>query len=339
MAVSAEQEALAVSAGQETSAASAENAIDQLLNRTAKAGVHLGLAQIKQLLAHLDSPHHALPIVHVAGTNGKGSVCAYLSSVLTQAGYRVGRYTSPHLVSWIERIHIDETPIAPATLLALLHTVTETVAAHNLAPTQFELITAAAWLHFAQQQVDLAIMEVGLGGRLDATNCCDRPLATAITSIGRDHWQRLGPTLKDIAREKAGILKPGVPAVVGPVSEEAAAAITQRSQAVGCPLLWVTPSTPALSPDPDRPGVWARFTPPSETHLNAPPQTFIPLTYPLALLGAHQYSNSAVAIALLQLLQNQGWAIPTEAIQKGMGKAQLARPTAVGQLAGHPAAN
>ncbi|MGF1535068.1 MAG: bifunctional folylpolyglutamate synthase/dihydrofolate synthase [Elainellaceae cyanobacterium] len=299
---------------------SAEEAVNQLLQRTAKAGVHLGLTQITQLLARLGDPHQAVPIVHVAGTNGKGSVCAYLSSALTQAGYCVGRYTSPHLVSWTERICINEEPIASEVLLELLHKVTETAATHDLAPTQFELITAVAWLHFAQQRVDIAVMEVGLGGRLDATNICDRPLATAITSIGRDHWQRLGPTLAHIAGEKAGILKPGVPAVVGPVPEEAAAVITQRSQTVGCPLIWVSsavacpgplsPKTPQKDPQRN----WAEFLPPSSA--------FSSLTYPLGLLGTHQYANSAVAIALLQLLQAQGWAIPTKAIQAGLGQAQ-----------------
>ncbi|MGF1515395.1 MAG: bifunctional folylpolyglutamate synthase/dihydrofolate synthase [Elainellaceae cyanobacterium] len=298
----------------------ADDRLDQLLQRTARAGVHLGLAQIEQLLARLGNPHHAVPIVHVAGTNGKGSVCAYLAAVLTQAGYRVGRYTSPHLVSWTERICIDEVPIDAETLHDILCSAAETAAAHALAPTQFELITAAAWLHFAQQAVDIAVVEVGLGGRLDATNVCDRPLATAITSIGRDHWQRLGPTLADIAGEKAGILKPGVPAVVAPVPKEAAAVIAERSREVGCPLIWVSPAAPAPAYNlqsgpqngPKRGQTWAKFLPPSND--------FSPITYPLALLGPHQYANSAVAIALLQLLQRQGWSISTQDMQVGMGK-------------------
>ncbi|MGB3612195.1 MAG: folylpolyglutamate synthase/dihydrofolate synthase family protein [Elainellaceae cyanobacterium] len=292
----------------------AEATLNQLLERTARAGVHLGLEQVRQLLDKLDCPHHSVPVVHVAGTNGKGSVCAYLSSVLTQAGYRTGRYTSPHLVSWTERICIDERSISSQALYQLLHTVTQTAATHGLSPTQFELVTAAAWLYFAQQAVDIAIVEVGLGGRLDATNVCDRPLATAITTIGWDHWQRLGPTLADIAGEKAGILKPGVPAVVGPLPAAAADVITQRSQTIGCPMAWVHPAHPAPSPasSPASGMPWVSFVPPSDL--------FSPLTYPVGLLGSHQHINSAIAIALLQLLQGQGWDITPEAIQIGMAQ-------------------
>jgi len=288
-----------------------ETTINHLLTRAAKPGVHLGLAQIRQLLACLNNPHHLVPIVHVAGTNGKGSVCAYVSSVLTQAGYRVGRYTSPHLVSWTERICINERPISPQNLSHRLQTVTQTATAHDLYPTQFEIITAAAWLHFAQELVDIAIVEVGLGGRLDATNICDRPLATAITSIGRDHWQRLGPTIADIAGEKAGIFKPAVPAVVAPLPTAAAAVVARRSQEVGCPVTWIAPAQPS----PEGAGLesspaWASFVPPSEQ--------FSPLTYPMGLLGPHQYVNSAVAIALLQILQTQGWDLSLNAIRAGM---------------------
>ncbi|MEO0407460.1 MAG: folylpolyglutamate synthase/dihydrofolate synthase family protein [Cyanobacteria bacterium P01_A01_bin.135] len=285
-----------------------EATLTQFLRQTTKAGVFLGLDQSRRLLAAVGEPHRAVPMVHVAGTNGKGSVCAYVASALRQAGYRVGRYTSPHLVSWTERICIDDQPIAPQKLLDLLTDLQQTAAHHGLAPTQFELVTAAAWLHFAQQKVDVAVMEVGLGGRLDATNVCDRPLATTITSIGRDHWQRLGPTLADIAREKAGIFKPGVPAAIAPLPPEAAAVVRNRAAAVDCPLVWVTPSAP--SPTANSPT--ARFLPPSPE--------FSPLTYPLALPGAHQYSNSAVAIALLQLLRQQGWEIPDDAIQAGMAQ-------------------
>src|SRR6476646_9084330 len=197
--------------------------VDALLNRFGHFGVHLGLERIQRLLAELGNPHQQVPIIHVAGSNGKGSTCAYLSAVLTEAGYRVGRYTSPHLVDWCERICLNEQPIAPEVLAQVLQQVEAAIAPDQPSPTQFEVITAAMWLYFAQQQVDIAVVEVGLGGRLDATNVCDRPLVSVITSISREHWQRLGPTIADIAGEKAGILKPNCPAVVGPLPPEAQA--------------------------------------------------------------------------------------------------------------------
>jgi dihydrofolate synthase/folylpolyglutamate synthase len=173
--------------------------IDSILKPFQRFGVHLGLERIQQLLVNLGNPHHKVPIIHVAGTNGKGSVCAYLSSILTEAGYRVGRYTSPHLVNWTERICLNEQPVSPEQLKQLLLQVQNAISENTESPTQFEVITAAAWLYFAQSEVDIAVVEVGLGGRLDATNVCDRPLVTIITSISREHWQQLGPTLADIA--------------------------------------------------------------------------------------------------------------------------------------------
>jgi dihydrofolate synthase/folylpolyglutamate synthase len=192
--------------------------IDEILKEFEHFGVNLGLERIKLLLAELGNPQTKVPIIHVAGTNGKGSVCAYLSAILTAAGYRVGRYISPHLVDWTERICLNEKPIAREEFVSLLEEIKATIRNRVSAapcPTQFEVITAAAWLYFAQQQVDIAVMEVGLGGRLDATNVCDRPLVSIITSISWEHWQRLGPTIAHIAREKAGILKPGCPAICG----------------------------------------------------------------------------------------------------------------------------
>ncbi len=197
---------------------SCQQAVESQLQTYARFGVDLGLERIELVLANLGNPHHRVPIIHVAGSNGKGSVCAYLSAVLTAAGYRTGRYTSPHLINWTERICIDDQPISWADLQTNLAAVEEAVSSADPIPTQFEIFTAAAWHYFAAQQVDVAVVEVGLGGRLDATNVCDRPLATVIVSISRDHWQRLGNTLAKIAREKAGILKPGVAAIGRPSS-------------------------------------------------------------------------------------------------------------------------
>jgi dihydrofolate synthase / folylpolyglutamate synthase len=286
--------------------------INVLLDRFTHFGVELGLERIQRLLAALGNPQEQVPIVHVAGSNGKGSVCAYLSSVLTEAGYRVGRYTSPHLVTWCERICINQKEITAIELYQLLQTVIAAIDPNASSPTQFEVITAAAWLYFAQQQVEIAVIEVGLGGRLDATNVCDRPLVSIITSLSLEHCQKLGPTLTHIAREKAGILKPHCPAVIAPQPPEATTALTQRLTQLNCPTLWVTPST-------DLGNDWAEY-PPSLDPLSRLTPHASRLQYPLPLPGLHQLTNSAVAIAALQILQQQGWQITEAHIIQGMAK-------------------
>ncbi|MGK7874348.1 MAG: folylpolyglutamate synthase/dihydrofolate synthase family protein [Xenococcaceae cyanobacterium] len=277
--------------------------IDSLLKPFQRFGVHLGLERIERLLADLGNPHHLIPIIHVAGTNGKGSVCAYLCAVLTEAGYKVGRYTSPHLVDWTERICLNEQPISAAVLEQVLLQIQQAINPERESPTQFEVITAAAWLYFAQSHVDVAVMEVGLGGRLDATNVCHNPLLSIITSISREHWQNLGPTLADIARQKAGILKPGCPAVIGNLPSEAKKVVASRINQLNCPAIWVQPAIALNSENVKE--RWASYQ---------------GINYPLPLLGEVQLMNSAIAIASLQILQQQGWKIPEPAIQTGMAK-------------------
>ncbi len=277
-----------------------EQQIQRLLDPFGRFGVELGLDRIQRLLNDLGNPQDRVPLVHVAGTNGKGSVCAYLSAVLAAAGYQVGRYTSPHLVSWRERITVNEKPIDTDMLMVRLEQVIAAIDPAQPSPTQFEVFTAAAWLHFAETSVDLAVMEVGLGGRLDATNVVDAPLVSIITSLSREHWQRLGPTLADIAREKAGVLKPGRPAIVGPLPPEAKAVVQVRLEELGCPAVWPAPAVPESKGQ-------ARYG---------------DVTYPLALLGDHQLVNSAVAIAALQSLRHQGWEIADGAIAQGMAQAR-----------------
>ncbi len=283
----------------------AETAINQKLARYGRFGVHLGLERIQRLLAAIGQPHLRVPMIHVAGTNGKGSVCAYLSSVLTQAGYRVGRYTSPHLVSWCERICLNEQAIAPADLAQVLTTVEAAIDPAAETPTQFEVLTAAAWLYFAQQAVDVAVVEVGLGGRLDATNVVATPLVTVITSLSREHWQRLGPTLADIAGEKAGILKPQRPAVVGPLPPEAEAVVQRRAATVQAPLIRPQPAQMTTIGE-------AVYRHDDTTHL----------TYTVPFAGTHQLTNSAIAIATLYALRAQGWHLTDAAIQQGMAQAR-----------------
>ena len=273
--------------------------IDLLLQPFQRFGVNLGLDRIEKLLAELGNPHHQVPIIHVAGTNGKGSVCAYLASILTAAGYQVGRYTSPHLVTWTERICLNQQPISTAVLEELLLQIQAAINPHQESPTQFEVITAAAWLYFAQQAVDVAVMEVGLGGRLDATNVCDRPLVSAITSLSLEHQKNLGATLAAIAGEKAGILKANCPAVIGKLPPEARAVVAAKIEELNCPATWVEPAVKLPLAG------WAKYQ---------------EIEYPLPLLGDVQLTNSAVAIAAIQVLQKQGWQISTKAIQEGMAK-------------------
>lgn len=277
-----------------------------LISRYERFGIHLGLERIQYLLDQIGQPHLQVPIIHVAGTNGKGSVCAYLSSVLTAAGYRVGRYTSPHLVDWTERICINNQPIETSALTKLLVDLEAEMALIPLPSplTQFEVITTLAWQYFAQQQVDLAVIEVGLGGRLDATNVCAQPLVSVITSLSREHWQRLGPTLADIAGEKAGILKAQRPAVVGPLPPEAAAVVQAKIQQLNCPVIW---------PQPARRVEASHATPDT-----LPWAESAGVRFPLSLPGEIQLTNTAVAIATLQQLRLQGWQISDEAIIAGM---------------------
>ena len=272
--------------------------IDSLLQPFQRFGVNLGLERIKNLLEILGNPQDKIPIIHVTGTNGKGSVCAYLSSILSTAGYKVGRYISPHLIDWTERISINGENIETATLENLLKDIQSLIDPQQESPTQFEVITAAAWLYFAREKVDIAVMEVGLGGRLDATNVCAQPLVTVITSISREHWQNLGPTVADIAGEKAGILKANCAAVIGQLPESAQGVVRERIKLLNCP----TVSVEAAEKIADNRAKYQG------------------LEYPLSLAGDFQLTNSAIAIAVVNILRQQGWQISDEVVQEGMAK-------------------
>jgi dihydrofolate synthase/folylpolyglutamate synthase len=206
-------------------------------------GSRLGVNRMRLLAARIRNPERAQPCFHIAGTNGKGSTSAMIEAIQRAQGRRTGLYTSPHLVAIGERIQVDRRPLSDNAVVALAERLRphyEAIRAEDPenAPTFFELITAAALLEFAERKVDVAILETGLGGRLDATNVC-APEVCVITSIGLDHQEYLGPTLAAIAAEKAGIIKPGVPCVVGDVPPEADAVIVARAREVGAPLHFV----------------------------------------------------------------------------------------------------
>jgi len=288
----------------------------------------LKLERMKELLARLDSPHDGLAIVHVAGTKGKGSTAAMLGAVLSAAGYRTGMFTSPHLDRIEERIAINGQPCSPDELVELVERVRPAVEAMDEAagpdeadedgPTYFEIIAAMAMLHFARCQVDAAILEVGLGGRLDATNVC-HPRVCAITSIGFDHTKQLGNTLESIAREKAGIVKSGIPVVSGVTENAPRDVIRQICGERGSPLS-------ELGVDFD-----FQYHPPChvETNSESGSLDFQSATaYPqfnhqdlsLRLLGRHQAANAAVALAVLGELEKTGWEIPEHAVRKGLAE-------------------
>lgn len=203
--------------------------------------IDLSLGRVERLLGKLGNPHLKLPpVVHIAGTNGKGSVTAYLKAMLEAAGARVHAYTSPHLVRFHERIELagpggKAAPIAEDTLVDVLMRTLETNARDDV--TQFEITTAAAFLAFAEHPADVLLLEVGLGGRLDATNVIDKPALDVITPISLDHSEKLGATLGKIAAEKAGILRPGVPAVISQQEPEAEDVIRAEALKLGTPLI------------------------------------------------------------------------------------------------------
>jgi dihydrofolate synthase/folylpolyglutamate synthase len=278
------------------------SSLEDLLKPFHHFGVNLGLSRIEALLDKLGNPHLQVPIVHIAGTNGKGSVCAYLASILTESGYKVGRFISPHLIDWTERISINRVPISESEFAKLIIETQQHISPDQETPTQFEVITAVAWLYFSRNNVDIAVIEVGLGGRLDATNVCPQPLINIITSISKEHWQVLGDTITKITTEKAGILKPNCPAVIGILPSEAEAVVKTRIKELNCPNIWVES---AIRKEKNR-------------------AVYNGIEYDLPLLGDVQLINSAVAIAAIQLLQKQGWKITDTDIQKGMVKTRWA---------------
>jgi len=248
--------------------------------------IDLTLERIERLLADLGHPERRVPpVIHVAGTNGKGSVVAYLRAALEAAGRRVHVYTSPHLVRFHERIRLAGRLIDEDALARLLDEVEAVNASRPI--TFFEVTTAAALLAFTRSPADWLLLEVGLGGRLDATNVIDRPALAVITPISLDHQAFLGNTIVAIAAEKAGILKPGVSAVIGPQPEEARAVIARRAAEVGAPIVW-------HGRDFD-----AEETPTGLRFRDASGMLDLPAP---ALRGAHQIDNAAVAIAAMRRL-------------------------------------
>lgn len=282
--------------------------LNRLLSELEDRGIRLGLEPLAGLLAALGGPQDGLPAVLVAGTNGKGSTCALLESMVRAAGYRTGLYTSPHLERVEERVQIDGRPIPRHDMTTLLAEVTETATARGLElPTYFEALTAVAFLAFRRAEVDLAVLEVGLGGRLDATNLAD-PALSVITGIAYDHEETLGATLGEIAREKAGILRPERPALGWGGDPDVRQALLAVAAERGARLELVDETVRCEETLERRDGML-------EVRLRTPARE-VRVETPLA--GAHQARNLALAVRAAEVLGELDWGrLDSAAIRQG----------------------
>jgi dihydrofolate synthase/folylpolyglutamate synthase len=328
------------------------------------------LDRMRNLLDKLGNPQASLSIIHIAGTKGKGSTSVMLASVLSKAGYRTGLFTSPHLETVEERIVLDGRRCSESDFNALLETVRPVVeqldreadGGHfgDIGPTYFEILTAVALLYFKQQDATAVVLEVGLGGRLDSTNVC-LPKVSVITSISFDHTHQLGNTLQAIAREKAGIIKPGVPVVSGVLDEEPRDEIRRIAKEHGSPIIEAETdfrceyAPPMHLEQSQKYGILSYF--PLSTELRSATEEEKEIkgekldednaifSYELSLLGLHQAQNAAVALATIFELRRQGWAISENALRQGLREAAIParveiigrRPTVILDSAHNPA--
>lgn len=274
------------------------------INEPRWRAMSLGLDRIYELLDRLGNPHESLKFVHVAGTNGKGSTCAFMASILQKAGYKVGLFTSPYIEFFEERIRINGKPISSSDLCAVTLQVREAAEAMEEHPTEFELMTAVAFLYFAQNACDIVVAEVGLGGRLDSTNVIKTVEVALLAPISYDHCALLGNTLTEIAGEKAGIIKPAISVVSAVQDYEAAQVIKAVAAENKASLSFV-----------------------DETQIQGTPDSF---SYKgvenihLSMAATYQCSNAALAIEGCKALRRKGWKISDEAIHAGLKSAQWA---------------
>lgn len=274
-------------------------------------GIRPGLERMERLLRLIDHPERKYRSVHIGGTNGKGSTAATVASILKRGGYRVGLYTSPHLIDFSERIRISGKPIEPDQIVRLTNLLRKRIEEEApelaLSLTFFEFTTAIAFLYFAEAKVDLAVVEVGLGGRFDATNLLV-PLVTAITHIDLDHERYLGATIVQIAFEKAGIIKMEVPLITGAAQPEVLALFEKAARSKGAPLLRLGHE---INVEGDRPEGFVYRGERVRT-VHSP------------LLGRHQVRNTAVALGMIEQLQAKGIALSEEAILEGIREVEWA---------------
>lgn len=290
-----------------------QEALDYIHART-QFGIKLGLDRIRYLLELCDHPHQKYPVIHIAGTNGKGSVVALITSVLSAAGYKVGRFISPHLSSYTERFSINNRNISEdrvGELVSRLKPVLERTARHPLysPPTEFEVATLLAFQYFAEEKVDVAVIEVGMGGRFDSTNVVD-PVVCGITHIALDHREYLGDTISAIAAEKAGIIKPGRPVVVGVQEQEAFAVLEEAAAKAKAPFYAVGRDFRYKVTAMDLDGVRLEI---EHGHQQLP-------TLRVGLTGRHQAANAALAYGLLSVAKEAGLNWTTTDLLRGFAE-------------------
>ena len=306
----------------------------------------LGLERTEELLRRLGDPQKQLKFVHVAGTNGKGSTCAMAERILREAGYRTGFYPSPYIEDFRERIQVCGEYISEEALARITGNVAAEADAMEDHPSQFELITAIGMLYFAEQQCDVVVLEVGMGGALDSTNVIDPPEAAVITNIGLDHTEYLGSTIEEIARTKCGIIKPGSAVVSYANLPSVMAVIRETCREKGC-RLYESPSVKAEgTSDPEKMASATEDAAPGPDGTAAVRDTgaenacggekLIPLghdlygqrfrykgrEYRLSLLGEHQLRNAAAVLKIVEALRDRGWKIPEEAVAAGFSKVE-----------------
>lgn len=268
-------------------------------------GTHPGLGRITELLHRLGDPHKELKFVHITGTNGKGSVAAMVTATLNAAGLNVGRFTSPHLRYYNERINVAGQDVADEDICRLAELIKPAAEAMEEKPSEFEIWTAMAMCYFKQRGCDIVVLEVGLGGRLDSTNVIPAPEVAVITNLGLEHTEYLGDTIEKIAFEKAGIIKPGCDVVLYGQGEDATAVVRAKCEECGCKL---------------------HITDESQQKLHESGLTGQTLSYRqrenlrLRLIGTYQYRNAAVALEVIDVLKARGFNIPEKAVYEGFAK-------------------
>ena len=278
-----------------------------------RKGEKHALDNMRALLARLGDPQEKMRLLHVAGTNGKGSTCAFLESALRASGMKTGLYTSPYLCRYNERIRVAGRCIPDGDLTRLaarIRAEVEALAREEIFCTTFEIGTAIAFLYFSEERVDAAVIEVGLGGRFDPTNVIT-PAVSVIAAIGLDHTAILGDTIGQIAFEKAGIIKPDVPVAVYPLEEEALAPVREKCRETGSELLR-TADIPLRDLEETARG--AAFT--------CVFPGFGEMCLEIGLVGHHQIHNARLAVAALSLLRGRGWDLPAEAVRRGVAQAR-----------------
>ncbi|KPJ50682.1 MAG: hypothetical protein AMJ41_01020 [candidate division Zixibacteria bacterium DG_27] len=272
-----------------------------------KFGIKLGLENITRFLDLIGNPHNCFPAIHVAGTNGKGSTAAILEAILTSAGFKVGLYTSPHLVDFRERIRIGKRPIDREYVAAFVSSKKDLI--EEVPVTFFEVVSALAFSYFAEQGVNLAVCETGLGGRLDATNVL-KTVVSIITNVDLEHTDHLGSSVSDIAKEKAGIIKEAVPTVTASNNFEVRRILRDSCRKRKAPLVSIYDEAQWLVKEVGIKG--------SRLDVFTRSNKYVDLR--LNLIGRHQLENAMCALLAIEILQDNGWRVTSRAIKEGLGQ-------------------